>query len=237
MPLCGGETRRCPPRNRRSKCWAHQSAIQILFTTIWRRRAQKHAELHERIPHVEDTQACWLLLLMCAATRAKFWLRIIRPEDTQAFAWRHDPHVWECLRVILGTTTALVSAKVLAHLPLFMEGLGFTSAVQTRVAAHWASWADSISMVRKRHPTVANGMIAGIDRDPVPHFQSVRNCEQVLVDCRSGNPIVDRNGCNTTHSCSGSRGKWTQLWQATEGFEATSREVSSRCGVDFPLRP
>ena len=50
-------------------------------------------------PHVEDAQACWLLLLMCAATRANFWLRMVRPEDTLAFAERH-----ECLRAILAST-------------------------------------------------------------------------------------------------------------------------------------
>ena len=53
--------------------------------------------------------------------------------------------------------------------PTVHWGIG---AVQTRVA----------SMVRKRHPTIANAMIAGIDRDPAPCFQSVRNCEQVWVD-------------------------------------------------------
>ena len=54
-------------------------------------------------------------------------------------------------------------------------------------------------MVRKRHPTIANAMTAGIDRDPAPRFQSVRNCEHV-GRCRSGNPIVERDG-NTSHSC------------------------------------
>ena len=31
--------------------------------------------LFHRIPLMEDTQACWLLLLMCPATRANFWLQ------------------------------------------------------------------------------------------------------------------------------------------------------------------
>ena len=102
------------------------------------KKRREHAERLERIPHVEDTQACWLLLLMCAATRASFWLRMVRPKDSQAFAERHDAHVWECLRAILGAPAALVSAKIIAHLPLSLGELGLTSAVQTRVAAHWA---------------------------------------------------------------------------------------------------
>ena len=146
------------------------------------KKSREQAELFQKIPHIEDTQACWLLLLMCAATRANFWLRMVRPEDTLEFAERHDDRVWECLRAILGTPAAPVSAKVLAQLPLSMGGLGLTSAVQTRVAAHWASWADSISMVRKRHPTIADAMIAGIDRGPAPCFQSVRNCEHALAE-------------------------------------------------------
>ena len=125
---------------------------------------------------------------MCAATRANFWLRMVRAEDSLAFAERHDDRVWDSLRAILGTPAAPVSAKVLAHLPLSMGGLGLTSAVRTRVAAHWASWADSISMVRKRHPTIADAMIEGIDRNPAPCFQSVRNCEHVLAEAGLPNP-------------------------------------------------
>ena len=80
-----------------------------------------------------------------------------------------------------------------------MGGLGLTNAVQTRVAPHWASWANSISMVRKRHPTIAHAMIKGIDRNP-PFFQSVKNCECVGRGWL-GNPIVDRNGCDSIFSC------------------------------------
>ena len=49
--------------------------------------------LFQRIPLLEDTQACWLLLLMCASTRANFWLRAVCPEQTESFAARHDDHV------------------------------------------------------------------------------------------------------------------------------------------------
>ena len=92
-----------------------------------------------------------------------------------------------------GSASAPVSAKVLAHLPLSMGGLGLTSAVQTRVAAHWASWADSISMVRKRHP--------GIDRDPAPCFQSVTNCECVLAEAGLAIPSWIEMAADTTFSC------------------------------------
>ena len=41
---------------------------------------------------------------------------------------------------------------------------------------------QSCGMVRKRHPTIADAMIVGIDRDPAPCFQSVRNCEHALAE-------------------------------------------------------
>ena len=64
-------------------------------------KADEHSTFFQRIPMVEDPQAAWLLLLMCASTRANFWLRGVQPEWTSTFAETHDAHVWECLRRIL----------------------------------------------------------------------------------------------------------------------------------------
>ena len=50
--------------------------------------------LFHRIPQVQDTQASWLLLLMCGATRSNFWLRMVRPDQVQNFAERHDLNVF-----------------------------------------------------------------------------------------------------------------------------------------------
>ena len=36
-----------------------------------------------------------------AATRANFWLRALRPDQTEPFAVRHDALVWRCMRAIL----------------------------------------------------------------------------------------------------------------------------------------
>ena len=64
-------------------------------------KADEHRTLFQRIPMVEDPQPAWLLLLMCALTRANFWLRGVQPEWTSIFAETHDAHVWECIRRIL----------------------------------------------------------------------------------------------------------------------------------------
>ena len=104
---------------------------------------------------MNDPQAAWLLLMMCASTRANFWLRAVRPELTEAVATRHDANVWNCLRTILGTRRAPASSQVLSSLVLSAGGLGLASAHRVGVAAHWASWADCILMVRRRHPVLA----------------------------------------------------------------------------------
>ena len=99
------------------------------------KKSDKQETPFTRIPRVQDTQACWLLLLMCASTRENFWLRMVTPEQTLQFAERHDAAVWECLRAILGTPQAPETAKITASFPLSMGGLGLTSAVRARVAA------------------------------------------------------------------------------------------------------
>ena len=66
-------------------------------------------------PTVEDPQAAWLLLLMCASTRANNWLRRVQPEWTSTFAETHDAHVWE-------SPTDSRFSEVTASLPFFQGG-------------------------------------------------------------------------------------------------------------------
>ena len=65
----------------------------------WEDKSAEQDLLFQRIPFLEDTQACWLLSLMYAATRANIWLRAVRPEHTESFAARHDAHVWRCMEL------------------------------------------------------------------------------------------------------------------------------------------
>ena len=145
-------------------------------------KSREQTVLFQRIPWVNDPQSAWLLLSMCAATRANFWLRGVRPEQTEEFADRHDANVWNCLRTILGTPRASPTAQVLSSLALSTGGLGLSSARRVRFAAHWASWADCIRMVRKRHPAIAERWIQGFVDGGVPCFDAVRTCQQRLVD-------------------------------------------------------
>ena len=149
-------------------------------------KSDEHRTLFQRIPMVENPQAAWLLLLMCASTRANFWLRGVQPEWTSTFAETHDAR--ECLRRILNCHGG-GSAEVTASLPFFQGGLGLTSATRIREEAHWASWADCLKMVRQRHPAVADtivsGLVEGLDRC----FEAVKRCAQSLTDAGFEHPV------------------------------------------------
>ena len=118
-------------------------------------KSREHATLFQRVPWVQDTQAAFLLLLVSGSTRANFWLRTVKPELTESFAEHHDASVWRCLSNILGTPSAPDGAQVIATLASSAGGLGLSSAHRVRIAAHFASWADALRMVRKRHPVIA----------------------------------------------------------------------------------
>ena len=44
-----------------------------------------------------------------------------------------------------------------------LGGTGLRSAERTRIAAYWASWADSLAMIRQRHPDVAEQLVQELE--------------------------------------------------------------------------
>ena len=107
---------------------------------------REHEVLHDRIPSVSDLQCAWLLLVHCASARACHYLRTLRPSMVEEFARAHDAGLWQCLRNILQLDLHQCSDVVAdaSTLPLCLKGLGLRSAWRSRVAAHWASWADCL---------------------------------------------------------------------------------------------
>lgn len=117
----------------------------------------RHDLLLDRVPTVPCLQSAWLLLLLCSLPRCNYLLRALPPADTGAFAAGHDAAVLQCLTRLLGAPASAPSALApgpvsQAQLPLHMGGLGLRSALATRSAAHWASWADSLPVIGARHP-------------------------------------------------------------------------------------
>ena len=132
-----------------------RSAAYVQATLQSKREA--HDALLDKIPGVPDLQSAWLLLLLCGATRANYWLRVLPPQTTLAFARKHDAAVARCLADLLANDaphTLDTVAMRRAQLPFAMGGLGLRSAVDGRYAAYWASWADTLPTLQARHPHV-----------------------------------------------------------------------------------
>ena len=55
-----------------------------------------HRVLLGRIPHVQDLQSGWLILLHCAAARANYQIRCVSPGGAAQFAHHHDEQIWDC---------------------------------------------------------------------------------------------------------------------------------------------
>ena len=156
-------------------------------------KSREQTALFERIPWVNDPQAVWLFLMMCASTRANFWLRAVRPELTEAFATRHDANVWNCLRTILGTPRAPASSQVLSSLALSAGGLGLASAHRARVAAHWVSWVDCVLMVRRRLPVLAENVVSRFRTRRCTMFLGGEELQAAAQICREAGARVSTN--------------------------------------------
>ena len=123
-------------------------------------KAAEHQALLQRIPDIKDLHCAWLVLLYCAAARAKFSIPV-SPGLSHAFATQHDAQIWSCFCTLVGVDPGAIacSARAAGKFPLAMRGLGLRSAVKLRHAAHWASWADAIKMIAERHPEIAGTII------------------------------------------------------------------------------
>ena len=106
-----------------------QQGVKVLGTPIGQpefvqeflaKKSREHQTLFERIPLVEDLQSSWLLLLMCGATRANFWLRTVRPDLAESFAVRHDARVWQCVQHLLGVVDTPSASQTIAFLPFWL---------------------------------------------------------------------------------------------------------------------
>ena len=140
-------------------------------------KSRQQQVLFQRIPWVNDTQSAFLLLSMCGATRANFWLRAVRPEDTEDFARQHNENVWACLREILGTTCVSGSACVVHR--VIVSGAVWDWSVQFVFEPLHIGPAGQIPCEwSQRNLRTARLMIRQLeDDDPVSCFIAVNQCE------------------------------------------------------------
>ena len=158
----------------------------------------------------------------------------------EEFAASHNHAIWTCLVKILGIDGSAVSeaAKKAVTLPLSTGGLGIQNATRALPAAQWASWADALEMIRKRHPGVAAEIINHLRSRPqlsvnhsCPGFQGVAGSGR-FRDAKLGGVGAGRK----TESTKSRRGYCGTQWQTKDGSGQHQwcwrRTVSTNCGAN-----
>ena len=145
---------------------------------------QQHQHLLDRIPHLEDLQASWLLLLYCASPRCTYLLRMCSPNVTTEFANNHDFAVAACLRSLLEVEDLPAQALATAHLPLSRGGLGLTCASVLATPAFWSSWADCLPVIHNQLPQYAAQILEHLQHPSaaIPSIQAAAAAAQALEE-------------------------------------------------------
>ena len=103
---------------------------------------------------VRDLQSSWSLLLHCVSARANYLLRVVIPEACLCKILHVDPR--KLCRCESGSVHAIEFGW---H--------GFLrDALRVATPAYWASWADCMPMIFKRHAHVANFFMHELDGAP-----------------------------------------------------------------------
>ena len=152
-----------------------------------------HQLLMDRIPLLGDQQSSWLLLVHCAAAQTNYMSRVVEPDAAQEFCRRHDVAVWRCFCTFTQIEESQPrGVRDTPSMPLVLGGLGLRSASRTSKPAYWASWADCLSMVQRRHPHVAAVLVTELEGSPTsPSLQAASQCR---VDGKDGvlAPVMGR---------------------------------------------
>ena len=123
-----------------------------------------------------------------------------------------------------------------ASLPLCEGDVGLRSAVRSRPAAHWASWADALKMIKQRHPGVANMIISSLARhEKCFSIQSLLMCVDALeatgfevpswedlVEGRRPEGTSEDDPCQAMH--------W--MAEASRDLPREAFSVKGTCGLD-----
>ena len=144
---------------------------------------ENHATLLQQLPHLNDLQVSWLLLLYTASPRSNFLLRLLPPNITATFAQTHDAAITACLAQLLEQQDMPAPALARAHLPLAAGGLGLAPATFLAAAAHWASWADALPVLQRQAPHIATEALRHFSHPTTapPALQAAAEARQTLA--------------------------------------------------------
>ena len=146
------------------------------FEAQLQRTADDHQQLLDRIPLVRDLQSAWLLFVLRVNARELLPSRG-PPFCFESFARLHDTRIWQCFSAFLGQLSHRPTWEV-EGLPLCMRSLGLQNALRTAHAAHSASWADCLPVIKERRGFVVRTMVAALNdppKDAVHNWRWVRD--------------------------------------------------------------
>ena len=169
---------------------AHRWAVWSLCRPICKKKHWRIMTLSSLGFRCWTTQSALSLLLHCVRSLVNCLLRVIRPELVQNFAEGHNAGLRRCLAQNLPVSTgADPIAKATASFPLSMGGLGLWDASRTSEPAFWASWADWLSMIWKRHPEVALEMVRQLNGfDACPSVRAASRAARELTGVEGFEP-------------------------------------------------
>ena len=205
------------------------------FVRAWAaERMQEERKLLEQLPELPDLQCSWLLLSMCASTRANHALRTLPPSESRGYAAAHDAAIWETLQACLGGEPLddAPHAWPIATLPAVLGGLGLQSAQRTAPAAYWAAWADALPVMRARAPDLASRCREALEGGPgrdAPCLREAVEAGALLREagwqtCPTWSALLD--GVRPPPADDAGPGDWPHGWQmrATRTLNTHFRE-------------
>ena len=110
-----------------------------------------------------DARFAVCLALALVLRRANYVLRVVHSEQSFHFAVRHDAGIRGCLEQLLHIPVS--DEWQMATLQFSSGGLGLRNAERLCPTAYWASWADTLPVVRRRHPGIVDHLMLSLLRN------------------------------------------------------------------------
>ena len=133
-----------------------------------------HSEyIDAQLLHINVEHQILLISPMCKAHGCCFFSARHPADATREFAAHHGKGVRLCLRRLLGAVFPDGEWN-LATILFDFGCLGSRSAIKGRRAVFFASWADGLEMISKRHPFVADLILNDLTQDRPYHNLSAQ---------------------------------------------------------------
>ena len=136
------------------------------------------------------SRTCKLVALLRRPAR-KLPPACLAPATTAEYADQHDAAMLHCLARLLGHADAPLppEATRTAHLALRFGGRCFRAASHDRYAAYWASWMDTLPVIRLRAPSVFDRLMQCL-RAPAAQVAAVMSVRSRCIFLLSHQPLA-----------------------------------------------